>query len=117
MKTEVRMPNMALYLSTHEGFPLRDAVEAEGKGTKNGKDYLTTDSDVLRRGKIAFADSCARCHSSKKPDNLPKDPRISRAKSGPGATWSCVTISSRTISCPTTNATPFRSWVPTSLAP
>ena len=75
MKTEVRMPNMALYLSTHEGFPLRDAVEAEGKGSKNGKDYLTTDVDVLRKGRIAFADHCARCHSSKKPENLPKDPQ------------------------------------------
>ena len=73
MQTEARMPNMALYLSTHEGFPLREAIEAEGKGSKNGKDYLTTDADVLRRGKIAFADHCARCHSSKKPDNLPED--------------------------------------------
>jgi hypothetical protein len=71
MQTEARMPNMALYLSTHEGFPLKDAIEAEGKGGKNGKDYLTTDTDVLRQGKIAFADHCARCHSSKKPDNLP----------------------------------------------
>jgi len=73
MKTEARMPNMALYLSTHEGFQLEDAVEAEGKGKKNGKDYLSIDADVLRRGKIAFADKCARCHSSKKPDNLPQD--------------------------------------------
>ena len=30
-------------------------------------------ADVLRKGKIAFADNCARCHSSKKPDNLPAD--------------------------------------------
>jgi hypothetical protein len=73
MQTEARMPNMALYLSTHDGFPLKDAIEAEGKGSKNGKDYLTTDVDVLRKGKIAFADHCARCHSSKKPDNLPED--------------------------------------------
>jgi hypothetical protein len=73
MKTEARMPNMALYLSTHDGFALKDAVEAEGKGSKNGKDYLTDDAAVLRRGKIAFADHCARCHSSKKPDNLPQD--------------------------------------------
>ena len=73
MKTEVRMPNMALYLSAHDGFALSDAVEAEGKGTKNGKDYLSTDADVLRRGKIAFADHCAQCHSSKKPADLPKD--------------------------------------------
>ncbi|SIO58994.1 hypothetical protein SAMN05444166_5888 [Singulisphaera sp. GP187] len=67
------MPNMALYLSTHDGFPLKDAIEAEGRGGKNGKDYLATDADVLRKGKIAFADHCARCHSSKKPDNLPED--------------------------------------------
>jgi hypothetical protein len=73
MQTEARMPNMALYLSTHDGFPLKDAIEAEGKGGKNGKDYLTTDADVLRKGKIVFADHCARCHSSKKPDNLPED--------------------------------------------
>jgi hypothetical protein len=32
MQTEARMPNMALYLSTHDGFPLKDAIEAEGKG-------------------------------------------------------------------------------------
>jgi hypothetical protein len=73
MQTEARMPNMALYLSTHDGFRLKDAIEAEGKGGKNGKDYLITDADVLRKGKIAFADNCARCHSSKKPDNLPED--------------------------------------------
>src|SRR5947209_4084707 len=73
MQTEARMPNLALYLSTHDGFPLKDAVEAEGKGGKNGKEYLTTDADVLRRGKIAFADHCAQCHSSKKPDKLPSD--------------------------------------------
>src|SRR5438270_5879951 len=73
MQTAARMPNMALYLSTHDGFPLKDAIEAEGKGSKNGKEYLTTDADVLRKGKIAFADHCARCHSSKKPDKLPED--------------------------------------------
>jgi hypothetical protein len=73
MQTEARMPNMALYLSTHDGFPLKDAIEAEGRGGKNGKDYLTADEAVLRKGKIVFADQCARCHSSKKPDYLPED--------------------------------------------
>src|SRR4029077_11293324 len=73
MQTEARAPNVALYLSTHDGFPLKNAIEAEGKGGKNGKDYLTTDADVLRKGKIAFADHCVRCHSSKKPDKLPED--------------------------------------------
>src|SRR6266550_480798 len=89
MQTEARMRNMAFDVSTHDGcppnralylrmpdgFPLEDAIEAEGRGSKNGKDYLTTDADVLRKGKIAFADNCARCHSSKKPENLPKDPQ------------------------------------------
>ena len=84
MQTEARMPNMALYLSTHDGFPLKDAIEAEGRGGKNGKDYLTTDADVLRKGKIAFADHCARCHSSKKPDNLPEDAEARRGRR-PGA--------------------------------
>ncbi len=60
MQTEARMPNMALYLTTHHGFPLKEAVEAEGQGTKNGRDYLTTDAAVLREGKIAFADHCAQ---------------------------------------------------------
>ena len=36
-------------------------------------DYLKThplDQDKLERGKIIFADNCARCHSSKQPPNL-----------------------------------------------
>jgi len=32
-----------------------------------GPAYLTSDADVLRRGKVAFADKCVRCHSSKQP--------------------------------------------------
>jgi hypothetical protein len=42
----------------------------------SGQDYLTTDPAVLRRGKIAFADNCAQCHSSKQPANLPSDPEL-----------------------------------------
>ena len=74
--TEKRMPNMALFLSTWDSFPLADAmeIEREGKVTKNGKDYLTTDAAVLTRGKIAFADNCATCHSSKRPNPMPTDP-------------------------------------------
>ncbi len=76
MQTERRMPNMALFLSTYDSFPLANAKEVErvGKSNKDGKDYLTTDAAVLKRGKIAFADNCARCHSSKRPDPMPKDP-------------------------------------------
>ena len=74
--TEKRMPNMALFLSTWDSFPLADAmeIEREGKVTKNGKDYLTADAAVLTRGKIAFADNCATCHSSKRPNPMPTDP-------------------------------------------
>ena len=32
-----------------------------------GKKYLTSDEKVLNRGKLAFAQNCARCHSSKQP--------------------------------------------------
>jgi hypothetical protein len=76
MRTEKRMPNMALFLGTYDSFPLASARESdrEGKTRKAGKDYLTTDPEVLTRGKIAFADNCARCHSSKRPDPMPKDP-------------------------------------------
>ena len=75
MQTEKRMPNMALFLSTYDSFPLKDAKEAEKTGgpRKDGKDYLTTDAATLRRGKIAFADNCAACHSSKRPDPMPTD--------------------------------------------
>jgi cytochrome c5 len=32
-----------------------------------GQKYLTTDQDVLNRGKLVFAQQCASCHSSKQP--------------------------------------------------
>jgi hypothetical protein len=32
-----------------------------------GQQYLTADEKVLRRGKLAFAQNCAHCHSSKQP--------------------------------------------------
>ena len=35
-----------------------------------GKGYLTEDAAVLDRGKTLFAERCARCHSSKLPDQL-----------------------------------------------
>jgi mono/diheme cytochrome c family protein len=76
MQTEVRMPNMALFLGTYDSFPLASAkeIERDGKPGKDGKAYLTADAAVLTRGKIAFADNCASCHSSKRPDPMPKDP-------------------------------------------
>lgn len=70
MQTERRMPNMATFLETYDSFPL---AEAEG-----GKAFLSHDQALLKRGKIVFADNCASCHSSKTPENLPKDPAAQR---------------------------------------
>jgi hypothetical protein len=80
MQTERRMPNMALFLGTWDSFPLASAkeIERDGKPGKDGKEYLTTDPAVLTRGKIAFADNCASCHSGKRPDPLPKDPEAQK---------------------------------------
>jgi hypothetical protein len=80
MQTEKRMPNMALFLGTYNSFPLASAkeIEREGKPRKDGKDYLTTDPAVLTRGKIAFAENCASCHSGKRPNSLPKDPEAQK---------------------------------------
>ena len=36
-----------------------------------GDKFLTKDKAVLTRGKIVFAENCARCHSSKLPENAP----------------------------------------------
>lgn len=58
-KTEVRMEDAEKFLSTLEPMHLKDAP--------GGEAYLTKDESVLERGKIAFADTCATCHSSKQP--------------------------------------------------
>ncbi|MBC7660931.1 MAG: hypothetical protein H7249_14640 [Chitinophagaceae bacterium] len=66
MQTERRMPNMATFLESYDSFPLAHSA--------SGKKFLTNDKDILTKGKIVFADNCARCHSGKVPENLPKDP-------------------------------------------
>jgi hypothetical protein len=69
-------PNMAKFL-VKAGQPDRLADVAEGKP------YLTSDAALLARGKTVFADTCARCHSSK----LPEEARAQMAPggcSGPG---------------------------------
>jgi hypothetical protein len=38
------------------------------KEAPDGDKYLTADEATLKRGKLVFADTCARCHSSKLPD-------------------------------------------------
>ncbi|HVN05943.1 MAG TPA: hypothetical protein VMT86_16085 [Bryobacteraceae bacterium] len=39
------------------------------KDAPGGEKYLTKDKALLNRGKIVFAENCARCHSSKLPPN------------------------------------------------
>jgi hypothetical protein len=68
--TEAGTPNMAKFL-VKAGQPDRLA-DAPG-----GKQYLTADAATLDRGKRVFAETCARCHSSKLPDEA-------RAKMAPG---------------------------------
>ena len=40
------------------------------KDAPGGKAFLTTDQTKLNRGKIVFAENCARCHSGKQPPDL-----------------------------------------------
>jgi hypothetical protein len=58
-ETEARMAAAEAFLLTLTPLHLRDAA--------GGAAYLTADEAVLRRGKLAFADQCASCHSSKQP--------------------------------------------------
>jgi hypothetical protein len=57
--TEARMANAEAFLKTMTPMHLKDAPGGPG--------FQTADADTLRRGKMAFADNCARCHSSKQP--------------------------------------------------
>jgi len=57
--TEAQAPGMALFF-------LKSATPHRLQDAPGGHAYLNASSDELRnRGKIAFADRCARCHSSK----------------------------------------------------
>jgi hypothetical protein len=63
--TEAQTPNMArFFVASTDPHKLKDAP--------GGARYLDADAATLRRGKIAFAERCARCHSSKLPD-LPRE--------------------------------------------
>ena len=58
--TELQTLNMArFFLASTDPHYLKDAP--------GGPSYLTEDPAALRRGKTAFAERCARCHSSKLP--------------------------------------------------
>src|SRR5262249_33552715 len=58
--TEAQTPATALFfLKSTEPHKLKDAP--------GGDKYITKDQATLNRGKTAFAENCARCHSSKLP--------------------------------------------------
>jgi hypothetical protein len=58
--TEAQTPDMALFfLKSTNPHKLKDAP--------GGAAYLTKNVGMLNRGKMVFADRCARCHSSKLP--------------------------------------------------
>ncbi len=75
-QTERRMPNMATFLMSYDSFPLKDAKEvqaSEDQKTLDGSAYLSHDEAVLTEGKQVFADNCASCHSSKRPEPFPQN--------------------------------------------
>jgi len=57
--TAARMPNLAAFLTTMQAPKLAQAP--------GGLAYITNDPKQMQRGKIVFAENCARCHSSKQP--------------------------------------------------
>jgi len=62
--TELQTVDMALFFLKSTGpHKLKDAP--------GGEAYLTKDNSKLQRGKVVFAERCARCHSSKIPEAAP----------------------------------------------
>ncbi len=62
--TEAQTFDMALFL-------VKGSLPHRLKDAPGGDRYLTKDKAVLTRGKIVFAERCARCHSSKIPAPAP----------------------------------------------
>jgi hypothetical protein len=59
--TQEQTPDVALFF-------LKTAKPDLLKEAPNGEQYLSKDKATLTRGKIVFAENCARCHSSKIPE-------------------------------------------------
>ncbi len=59
--TQEQTPDVALFF-------LKSAKPDLLKDAPGGEKYLTKDKAALNRGKVVFAENCARCHSSKIPD-------------------------------------------------
>jgi hypothetical protein len=62
--TQAQTPDMALFF-------LKSTAPHLLKDAPGGDAYLTKDKAKLERGKIVFAERCARCHSSKIPEGAP----------------------------------------------
>jgi len=72
--SENAAPDLAAYL-------IKFAKEHKLAKAPGGGKYITTDQAQLDRGKLVFAQSCARCHSSKRP------PQGIDPKSPEGRAW------------------------------
>jgi hypothetical protein len=72
--TEAQTTPLALFL-VKAGFPHRLSA------APGGSQYLNDDAAKLDRGKVVFAENCARCHSSKYPEP-PADTNPSACKPG-----------------------------------
>jgi hypothetical protein len=62
--TEAQTPDVALFF-------LKTATPHRLKDAPGGAAHLTADAATLSRGKVVFAERCARCHSSKAPTPPP----------------------------------------------
>ena len=71
--TEERLANIAAFFAKIQPYHLAD--------TPGGADLITKDEAVMSRGKVAFANNCAGCHSSKQP------PGGIDPQSAPGKEW------------------------------
>jgi mono/diheme cytochrome c family protein len=65
--TEARATGLEAFLRTLSPLRLADADRSQNAG----RPYVPADETVLKQGKIAFANNCARCHSSKRPPATP----------------------------------------------
>ena len=81
LATEAQTPAMARFF-------LKTATPHRLKDAPGGAAYLTKDPTVLERGKVVFAERCARCHSSKAPTPAPGVDPGGCAGSGYLACWS-----------------------------
>jgi hypothetical protein len=69
--TEERLDNIAAFFRKLKPFHLADAP--------GGPDLISHDETVMARGKTVFAESCASCHSSKRPPGS-MDPQSAESK-------------------------------------